>query len=85
MQMQLPRNVMAHFRAAIAVFSALTLILSTAHGGYSKTSSSKENLDKAVAKLLAIRPDLPIESVHQSPLKALWRRLSRWHDDVYHG
>ena len=42
MQMQFPRNVMAHFCATIAVFAALTLILSTAHGADPKTNASKK-------------------------------------------
>ena len=72
MQMQFPRNVMAHFRATIAVFAALTLMLSTAHGADPKSSASKENLDKVVAKLLAIRPDLPIESVYPAAVEGLY-------------
>ena len=65
------RNVMAHFRATIAVFAALTLILSTACGLIRKPARAK-NLDKAVAKLLAIRPDLPIESVYPVAVEGLY-------------
>ena len=72
MQMQFPRNVMAHFRATIAVFAALTLMLIAAHAADPKTSASKENLDKAVAKLLALRPDLPIESVYPAAVEGLY-------------
>ena len=72
MQMQFPRNFMAHFRATIAVFAALTLMLSAAHAADPKTSASKENLDKAVAKLLALRPDLPIESVYPAAVEGLY-------------
>ena len=72
MQKQPDQNVMTYSCRTNALFIVLTLMFSAAHGAGVKASADEEGLDQVVAKLLAIRPGLPIESIYPAAVEGLY-------------
>ena len=66
------QNVMAYSRRTDILFIVLTLMFSAAHGADVKANADEEGLDHVVAKLLAIRPGLPIESIYPAAVDGLY-------------
>lgn len=66
------QNVMAYSRRTDILFVVLTLMFSAAHGADVKANADEEGLDHVVAKLLAIRPGLPIESIYPAAVDGLY-------------
>lgn len=66
------QNVMAYSRRTDVLFIVLTLMFSAAYGADVKANADKEGLDHVVAKLLAIRPGLPIESIYPAAVDGLY-------------
>ena len=72
MQKRPDQNVMAHSRRTNALLILLTLMFSAVFGTVVKASADEEGLDRVVAKLLAIRPGLPIESIYPAAVEGLY-------------
>ena len=72
MQKQPDQNAMAHSCRTNALFIVLTLMFSEAHGADVKASADEEGPDQVVAKLLAIRPGLPVESIYPAAVEGLY-------------
>lgn len=72
MHKQLHQNVLTYSRKTKALFVLLMLVFSAAHGANEKTSADEESLDNVVAKLRAIRPNLPIESIYPAAVDGLY-------------
>ena len=66
------QNVTAYLRRTDVLFIVLTLIFSAAYGADVKANADKKGLDHVVAKLLAIRPGLPIESIYPAAVDGLY-------------
>ena len=66
------QNVMAYSRRTDILFIVLTLMFSAAYGADVKANADEEGLDHVVAKLLAIRPGLPIESIYPAAVDGLY-------------
>lgn len=66
------QNVMAYSRRTDVLFIVLTLMFSAAYGADVKANAGKEGFDHVVAKLLAIRPGLPIESIYPAAVDGLY-------------
>ena len=70
---KLPKqNVMAYSRRTDILFIVLTLIFTAAHGADVKANADEDGLNHVVAKLLAIRPGLPIESIYPAAVDGLY-------------
>ena len=72
MHKQLHQNVLTYSRKTKALFVLLMLVFSAAHGANEKTNADEESLDNVVAKLRAIRPNLPIESIYPAAVDGLY-------------